>query len=72
MSNPSINSGHSFITLYFTKVFIGGHLDGLTYETETTFTSKARAEQFIKRGQKVIKGIGADYKIIDATFEKVA
>lgn len=62
----------AFITLYFTKQFIGGHLDGLSYKDETTFTSKARAEQFVKRGQKVIKGIGADYKIIDATFEKVA
>lgn len=60
-----------FTTLYFTKLFVGGPLDGLAYKTETTFTSKARAEQFVKRGQRgVIKGIGADYKITDATYEQ--
>ena len=50
------------IKLNYTKLFIGGHLDGLTYPETMTFTDLAAAQDFVNRG--IVKGYGGqDYSI---------
>jgi len=58
-------------TVYFTKLFTGGTLKGLTYHGSISYPTLEACAAFIAHGRKgVRKPIGGSpYKIVDASFQ---
>lgn len=60
-------------TIYFTKLFTGGVLKGLTYHDQATGADvTALAKQF-RIGREIRRPVcGSPYRIVDASFQKYA
>lgn len=56
------------VTLYFTKLFIGGVLKGIKVNQSMSFVSDDAAADFLKVMRKGSKKV--DWKIVDASFQK--
>lgn len=60
-------------TIYFTKLFTGGLLKGLTYQDKATGPDVATLAKQYRIGREVKRPIGGSpYRIIDASFQSYA
>lgn len=61
-------------TIYFTKLFTGGLLKGLTYQDTATGPDVATLAKQYRIGREVKRpvGGGSPYRIIDASFQSYA